>query len=147
MRPKDPILAFAFHCAVAFIACTVGSILGAAWNGGGTFSLWRQALPVILAGATAGHVAGAWSQSRAAIWIWVPPGLLLGWLLISESTGWTDRTRPEGVPLYVWNQFIGPRCGETECTDAILGTAPFLGAVAYSLAAKIARQRGGNTVG
>jgi hypothetical protein len=32
MRPKDPILVFVFHGAIALIAGTVGSLLGAAWN-------------------------------------------------------------------------------------------------------------------
>jgi hypothetical protein len=143
MRPRDPVPAFLFHGAIAFVACAAGSVIGALLQSDGTMNLLLLALPVVIVAGTAGLVANRWSQSRTASWVWVPCGILVAWLLIGESTGWTNRTRPEGIPVYVWNQFLGSRCGETECIDEVLGTAPFLGAVAYSLAARSALLAGG----
>jgi len=136
MRTRDPIVAFVIHCAIALAACGAGVVVGAWWDDG-SFSLFRQSLPVIAIAAIAGRASGGWLKSRAAAWIWIPSALFLVLLLVAEAGGWTDRTRPpEGVAAYAWNQFVGPRCGPTECFDAIFGTAPFLGAVAYSLAAR-----------
>jgi hypothetical protein len=129
------------HGAIAFVAVLLGSIIGAIWIDG-AFSFLRQSLPVIVIAAIAGRVAGGWNYSRAVRWIWIPSALLVTWLLLSETTGWTDRTRPpEGVSSYAWNQFFGPRCGPTECFDAIVGTVPLLGFMAYVIAAETAASR------
>jgi hypothetical protein len=138
MRPRDPLLAFILHSVMALVACGVGSVAGAWLQDDGTMSLVRQVAPVVLVAGIAGYAANQWSQSRAAGWIWIPAAALLAWLLAGEAYGWTDRTASQ-IVTYVWNQFIGPHCGETECIDIMLGTAPFAGAVAYSLAARSAR--------
>src|SRR5436190_20245671 len=104
MRPRDPILAFILHGTIAFIACVVGSLFGALWTGTSS-SFLRQSLPVILTTAIAGRLAGAWSKSRSAYWIWIPSALFMAWMVLAESTGWTEHTRPaEGVLAHDWNQ-------------------------------------------
>ncbi len=138
MRPRDQMLAFVLHSAIALVACGVGSVIGAWFQNDGTVSLFRQVTPVVITAGIAGYAANQWSRSRSASWIWIPAGLVLALLLLGEMLGWTDRTASQ-IATYVWNQFIGPHCGETECVDIMLGTAPFAGAVAYSLAARSAR--------
>jgi hypothetical protein len=112
------------HSVIAFLACGAGTILGALLQPhAGSFSPIRLIASVCLLASGAGYCSHAWSESRTAFWIWIPPGLVLALLLFTDPT-----------PL---NQYFGPDCSSSECLYALLFGAPFLGAITYSLAALI----------
>jgi hypothetical protein len=136
---QTPVGAFVLHSVIAFLACVGGTVLGALLQPhAGLFSPIRQFAAVCVLAGFAGYCAKAWSESRAAFWIWIPPGLVLAQSLFFSERAWPS----------AWKQYFGPDCSSSECLYALFLTAPFLGAVTYSLAALIrARVRKEETTG
>lgn len=93
------------------------------------------ALPIIL-GLLAGHRFGKRLPALASRLLWVPPFLLLAHELY---WGYKLPYPGENVPMHLWNNYVGTRCGDTECLNEAFLTAPLVSALAYTLGAELGR--------
>jgi hypothetical protein len=86
--------------------------------------------PEIAAGLLFGWVAYKRLPSRLAFFSFAIPAAILAWSAASWRS--IDST---------WDTFFGAGCGGSECLYQLFITAPFYGAVAYSVGAVIAHCR------
>ena len=86
-------------------------------------------------------VAGYWvariRRRSAGIFVWIAGFLLFLYTALSLARMWNPAWAPSPRITYVWENLFGPACTSQECVYTI-PTDAFLGAVAYSFAAKLA---------
>jgi hypothetical protein len=89
-------------------------------------------------------IAGYWvarmRRRSVGFFVWVPGFLLFLYTALSLAKTWNPAWAPSPRIKYVWESLFGPACTSQECIYT-LPTDAFLGAVAYSLAAKLALLR------
>jgi hypothetical protein len=86
------------------------------------------ALPLLL-GLLVGAFAASQSEDKTSQWVWVPLGLCLLYALVETSTS------PGVTVPRAFLEYLGPRCGGTDCLGQFLISTPFAVSSGYSIGA------------
>jgi len=106
-------------------------------------SLFRKPAPllplVMASGVVCGYLVNRKMDNWSACFIWLMP---LAWLVKGISgarDGFSPSWAHESFPAYIWDTFFGSGCDASECLYELFFTAPFVAAIAYSIAALVAK--------
>jgi hypothetical protein len=88
--------------------------------------------PYFLGPIVAAFVLGLFSnrvwKTNAGFWVWLLPAVILVWNVFSWKS-YTSRSNLADA----WANYFGSDCGDSECLNEVLVTAPFYTSVMYSL--------------
>jgi hypothetical protein len=67
-------------------------------------------------------------KTNAGLWVWLFPAVIL----VSNLLSWKSYTSRSNL-ADAWANYFGSDCGDSECLNELLVTAPFYSSVAYSV--------------
>ncbi len=80
-------------------------------------------------------------KQKSMVWVWIIPGLLLGYAVVAVRTLTPDLTSVLGYSANPLSHYFGWGCQpKNRCLDQILVTAPFYSATAYSIGGWLGRR-------
>jgi len=134
---------YCFH----LLCATIGSVIGAFFVDALLTPIFRE--PTVPAALICGGVLGYLVNKRlvhlSASFVWVPPAIWLLRGILEAVNSFSPTWARTNLSSYIWNDFFGPNCQGSECLNELVFTAPFAGAVAYSISACFAWLQARNT--
>jgi len=124
---------YCFHLLCATLGSAIGAFFISWWLG----PLFKGAMvpAAVICGGVLGYVVNKKMMHLSASFVWILPAIWLVRGILDAAKSFSPGWAGTNLSSYIWDNFLGPHCGATECLNELVFTVPCVAAIAYSTSA------------